>query len=275
MSLSDNIKKMRLEKNMTQEQLAMSLGISAQAVSKWETRETYPDGSLLVNLSKVLEVSLDELFDNDLVSMPDTSRRIMCLLRNTDIKEQFNVVRDICWQIERGLFDSRVHTENKYDPNDIKSQTLSSYILDKNGFTNVSNGKEPFFSVFPKPEDGFGHFLESKEEIQKIFAALSRENTIKAIVYLYRKAENYVFESTVLAKECDIPDDKIDDVMEDLITIYVVKKQELTINGEYRVLYSSTPNHKLIAVFLMAKELCYKRGHCVTFWNRKTPFFQE
>ena len=58
MSLSSNIKRLRLDKNLTQEQLANKLGISAQAVSKWETSETYPDGSLLLPLAKELNVSL-------------------------------------------------------------------------------------------------------------------------------------------------------------------------------------------------------------------------
>ena len=51
MSLSGNIRRLRLEKNLTQEQLAAKLGVSAQAVSKWETSETYPDGALLVPLA--------------------------------------------------------------------------------------------------------------------------------------------------------------------------------------------------------------------------------
>ena len=58
MSLSENIKKARLERQMTQEQLAEKLGISPQAVSKWETSETYPDGALLVPLSNVLGVCI-------------------------------------------------------------------------------------------------------------------------------------------------------------------------------------------------------------------------
>lgn len=52
MSLSQNIRKYRIEKGYTQEQLAAILDISAQAVSKWETSDTYPDGSLLIPLSK-------------------------------------------------------------------------------------------------------------------------------------------------------------------------------------------------------------------------------
>ena len=178
MSLSANIKRLRLEKNLTQEQLATKLGVSAQAVSKWETSETYPDGALLVPLANELEVSLDELFGNETVTMADISGRIVKLIHNTEAKERFNVARDIGWQIERGLFNCRMEIGKRYDPNEIKNQKNASYILDDNGFTIVSNGKEPFFSVFPQPEEGYGHFLNDKDDLQKIFASLSHTDTI-------------------------------------------------------------------------------------------------
>ena len=71
MSLSQNLKNLRVKKNMTQEQLANILGVSAQAVSKWETSETYPDGALLVPIANALDVSLDVLFDNNVYTMKD------------------------------------------------------------------------------------------------------------------------------------------------------------------------------------------------------------
>ncbi len=51
----------RKEKNMTQKQLAKSLEITEQAVSKWERGLGIPDVSLLVDLSRILEVSIQEL----------------------------------------------------------------------------------------------------------------------------------------------------------------------------------------------------------------------
>ena len=255
MSLSANIKRLRLAKNLTQEQLATTLGVSAQAVSKWETSETYPDGALLVPLAKALDVSLDELFDNDSVSMADIAGRIISLIHKSEAKDRFHIARDICWQIERGLFNCRMELENNYDPNEIKNQKNASYILDNTGFTIVSNGKEPFFSVFPEPAEGYGHFLNDKEDLQKIFAALSHTETMNALIYLYHDNENYVFESSVLAKECDIPSDKIESVLADLLLLKVIWKQNLTINGEERTLYYSRPSHKMIALFIMAREI--------------------
>ena len=126
MSLSANIKRLRLEKNLTQEQLAARLGVSAQAISKWETCETYPDGSLLVPLANELDTSLDELFDNNSVSMADISKKILSLLYSTEAKERFNVARDICWQIERGMFNCHMDIGKKYDPEEIKTRKSSS-----------------------------------------------------------------------------------------------------------------------------------------------------
>lgn len=52
---------LRKELSMTQEQLAQELGITAQAVSKWETGQSYPDITLLPKLAGVLHVRVDEL----------------------------------------------------------------------------------------------------------------------------------------------------------------------------------------------------------------------
>lgn len=43
MKLSDNIKFIRKENNLSQEQLAEQLGVSRQAVSKWESGQSYPE----------------------------------------------------------------------------------------------------------------------------------------------------------------------------------------------------------------------------------------
>ena len=60
--LSGNIARYRKENRLTQEQLAERLGITFQAVSKWETGQTVPETALLTELAKALNVSIDKLF---------------------------------------------------------------------------------------------------------------------------------------------------------------------------------------------------------------------
>ena len=273
MSLSENIKKFRLEKNLTQEQLAAKLCISAQAVSKWETSDTYPDGTLLLPLARELGVSLDELFGNKSASMPDISRQIIALIRETDPDHRFPLAWDICWQIERGLFNCCMEIDTRYAPDEVKNQHNDSYILSDNGFTMVSNGSEPFFAVFPQPKEGFEDFLADKEALQNIFAALSHDDTVNALMWLYRRRENYIFESAVLARDCGICGEQTDRVMEELSLLKVVSKQELTVNNQKRTLFRSHPRHILIALFSIARKIGYSGAYSLQALWKSTPFF--
>ena len=60
-TMGNRIAKYRKAKGMTQEELANAMGVSSQAVSKWENDASCPDISLLPQLSKVLGISTDEL----------------------------------------------------------------------------------------------------------------------------------------------------------------------------------------------------------------------
>ena len=60
-----NIRRLRMERNMTQRELAWHLRVSVQAVSKWERGYTYPDLSLLLPIARLFSVSLDELFGRE------------------------------------------------------------------------------------------------------------------------------------------------------------------------------------------------------------------
>lgn len=61
LKLGENLKKFRLQRELTQEQLADVLGVSAQAVSRWENGTTYPDITLLPTIASYFEITLDEL----------------------------------------------------------------------------------------------------------------------------------------------------------------------------------------------------------------------
>lgn len=63
MELGKKIRQLRLNKGVTQEALAAALGVTYQAVSRWENETTMPDISLLPQISVYFGVSIDELFE--------------------------------------------------------------------------------------------------------------------------------------------------------------------------------------------------------------------
>lgn len=65
MSLGQNLQFLRKRDNITQEQLAESLDVSRQSVSKWESDTSYPEMEKLIQLSNLFHCSLDDLIQKD------------------------------------------------------------------------------------------------------------------------------------------------------------------------------------------------------------------
>jgi len=65
MNLSSNIKRLRREADLTQEQLAEILGVSFQSVSKWERNDGMPDIMLLPSIAQFFNTTIDELMNMD------------------------------------------------------------------------------------------------------------------------------------------------------------------------------------------------------------------
>ena len=69
MKLGDNIQKLRKDLKLSQEQLAEKIDVTRQTISNWELGETSPNPEQLKLLSKALNVSIDELLNNDVKSV--------------------------------------------------------------------------------------------------------------------------------------------------------------------------------------------------------------
>ena len=86
MSIGSTIKRLRREKNITQEQLAEYLGITSRAISQWECDRTAPDISQLPALCHIFDVSSDVLLGIDIEK------------NNGEIKKYLDTARNLCHQ---------------------------------------------------------------------------------------------------------------------------------------------------------------------------------
>lgn len=97
MSIGTTIKKLRRERDMTQEQLAEYLGITANAVSQWECDRTTPDISQLPLLVRIFNVSADELLEINLANkeqeIEQLHNQIYELSQTGQTKEAFELAK--------------------------------------------------------------------------------------------------------------------------------------------------------------------------------------
>ena len=75
--IGSNIKKLREERGITQAQLAERLGVSFQAVSKWECGTTVPDVGILPDVAELFGVTVDFLFREDGGSHKERAERLV------------------------------------------------------------------------------------------------------------------------------------------------------------------------------------------------------
>ncbi len=98
MEIGKQIRDHRLRRGITQEQLAQQLGVTAQAVSKWEREAASPDIGLLPGLSAAFGIRIDELFD---------------LSDDTRMERIQNMLWDVRYLDEKEVEASRVFLLNK------------------------------------------------------------------------------------------------------------------------------------------------------------------
>ena len=65
MTFAEKLKSLRKQASMSQEQLAEKLGVSRQAITKWETDTGIPDIENIKSISSLFDISIDELLSNE------------------------------------------------------------------------------------------------------------------------------------------------------------------------------------------------------------------
>ena len=86
---SKNLKRLRLAKNMTQEQAAEALSVSTQTVSRWECNTTLPDVNILPKIAALYCVTIDDLYKETSMAYENYAQRLVSVFEDTLKPEDF------------------------------------------------------------------------------------------------------------------------------------------------------------------------------------------
>ena len=89
MAFSDNLRRLRLQKQLTQEQTAEALGVSPQSVSRWECGNTFPDVMLLPQIARLYGVTVDDLYREDAFGYKSYAQRLLAVYEASGRSEDF------------------------------------------------------------------------------------------------------------------------------------------------------------------------------------------
>lgn len=124
-NLGEKIKELRKKKDISQEVLAQYLGVTFQAVSKWENGTTMPDVAMIPAIASFFDVTTDELFDFDIMKIEEKVMGICyeaAKIRNTDpikaeemLNEGLKKYPGNIWLLNNLLYPLRIQGKREAD----------------------------------------------------------------------------------------------------------------------------------------------------------------
>lgn len=153
-TIGKQIASLRKEKGVKQEELAKYVGVSTQAVSKWENGGV-PDIELLPKIADFFAVSIDSLFSRN-TSDSNLPSTLMKKIIETPDEQKIKAAFNLCYDIERALMPYPKYTDKgsieDYEKEiDCSAQHYSSVMRDE-GFTRMGIANcSQYFLIVPNP----------------------------------------------------------------------------------------------------------------------------
>lgn len=199
--IGEQIKKYRNKMGYTQEQLGQMIGVTTQAVSKWE-RGGLPDTDLLPRIAHSLGISIDTLFgDDDENEMLNLARKI----NRMPVQEAYRYAFDICWAIEIGLMPDFSLIEkfiNFFTEGIQKSEEQENYyskLLTDGGISTarISPGFRHFF-LMTEPSGSILNQISDLEALRGVFEVFSDEKCLRILFNMYTRLNHPVTEDVLI-----------------------------------------------------------------------------
>ncbi len=257
--LGKNIKSARKARGITQEELGRLIGVTTQAVSKWECGGT-PDAELLPAIASNLGVSVDALFGKTEEVKQDLTQLISYELLHTSAEERFEKAFSFCWAIELGLtgveaINDSIVKQGVINTDNDASHEYYSKILVNHGITDMKISKNGrYFFIMPEPADGIKSALGDISEYADTFRLLSDERVLKIIMYMYSR-KNTAVTSSLIAKNTGLSEETVKKLMDKMCDYSVADKIEIETDGGMLYSYQYRQECTMIPLLCLAKEL--------------------
>ena len=272
-TIGATIAKLRKEKSVTQGELASKVGVSSQAVSKWENGGM-PDAELLPRIADFFEVSIDTLFGRSLKDQCDVAQVITAQFEGKDESQKIQTMFKMCWEMEKAMFHPRKSESLEEMQQSIGNgnQTYSSIVCDS-GFTRVGIGNRlPYFLLVPESKDKEKAFFEGIDYTD-FFKDFSEQNVFNALVMLNKCKKGKAFTDNLLVKKMDIDKNTAADIIRILQKYSLIHVTQIEMDDEDQEIYTFNPTPSFIALLIFAREMIDRPNNFSYYMgNRNQPY---
>ena len=279
-SIGKIIVKLRQCAGVTQEKLGQALGVTTQAVSRWECGGT-PDASLLPAIADFFHVSIDELFGRDAKQAGESlEAQITSAVASCAQESRFDRAFQLCRSVRNGLLSEYVNQSLDVLGDDYGDklggvEVYSANMTDWGVVWSKLMENDHSFFLMPEPEKGFGSVLAQPEEYERLFAMLGKPGCSAVLIYLYgnNHQKSPGFSAQWVSEGVGLPIEQTRGILEELTEAELMSCQKVRVSREEEIEIYSLKQSMDMSVLLLLLNARYCI-HCPTafapLWDERS-----
>ena len=274
--IGKQIAALRKERGIKQEELAGAVGVSAQAVSKWENGGV-PDTELIPRIADFFEVSCDKLFGRSISDYADLRTALAKKIFETPLEERFEEAFEYCWAMEKSLYCHQLDDDDiaEYRRTLDKNEQRYSSMLTDHGFTRMGIANRlSYFLMVPEIEDT-ELALFNGIDYPAFFKDFSDREFFDACVMLNKRNHRKAFTAGLLVKRLGVTHERAMEIIQMLRKYDLIGITSIEMDDETQEVYSFRPTPSFVALLIFARELIDK-PRSFSFYSemRDKPYLQ-
>ena len=275
--IGKNIAKLRKVNGVKQDEVARFVGVTAQAVSKWENGGV-PDTELLPKIAEFFKVSIDELFGMQNNRHIDIQDVILADITETKVEDRISRAFELCWIIEQSMYgtifsdperfreEAKTHSEN---------DQLYSQIEADSGYTEMGLfNRMQYFLVVPDAKNKEKALLDGID-YPGFFRLMADKDIFATLVFLYKRESFNAFTEKLITKELGYSEDKAGQIISELSYLNMLTKTVAEVGDELVEVYQFACRPSFVSMLIFAREMIdIPNNFYVNHRSRRKPYLK-
>ena len=255
--IGTKIQELRRKKGTTQAETGEALGVSAQAVSRWENHIGTPDIELLPLIADYFGVTIDDLFSHRTTTAPGKLEEALqrAIAESTDDKLFDNAYR-MCENIALGAV-----AQIKADPEHIDTMPeYNAFSIRDGGFVKLRKRRDGDFFFLLSERDGFGERVDANtDKLVSLFGILSDKTAFRILCLLYSR-ENVPFTAFYIEKALKITSDEAKRGIGALMLGKIIRDGKVETESGMITVYSVRPDYPFRGMLVFALDMIEQKS---------------
>ena len=275
-TIQKQIAALRRERGLTQEQLGQLVGVSAQAVSKWETGGT-PDVELLPAIADQLGVTIDTLFAREKQEVQKMPALLDRWLAKQPAEERISALFSLLAETFQSIFlpgslDSfRPLSLPWTDVMDAAKKEVwlrSMCNTDSGMILGILEEKTPMYLLLPQFAEGYESAFAQNDAYRKLFSALCLPGSLEILRYLYTQKSGY-YTADAIVTRCALSEDTVKAALAALCNCNLLTETGIAFGDRSEHAYQIHDNCGLVPFLILARWLMEKDDCWLFGWTTR------